>query len=205
MTDTRVGWRRARAAVRGGWLAWLLAGAAAAQAGAPDAAPAEVAGTEGRSGGADAFFVQRGTGEEVESFTIGLVRGLQVPWLGPRTGVYAELSLSQWEARPRAPRDTGRLVQIGLKPTLRHTLILGQVATFAEVGIGLTLSSEVYRKRERQFSTTFNFGDHLALGWAFGARHAHEIVLRVEHFSNADMVQPNPGENFRELRYVHWF
>jgi lipid A 3-O-deacylase len=79
------------------------------------------------------------------------------------------------------------------------------VPTFAEFGIGLTVTSEPYRKSERKFSSTFNFGDHLAIGWAFGARREHELVLRVEHFSNGNIKLPNPGENFREVRYVHWF
>ena len=34
---------------------------------------------------------------------------------------------------------------------------------------------------------------------------AAEIVLRAEHFSNAGIKPPNPGQNFLELRYVHHF
>lgn len=153
----------------------------------------------------DAFFFQRGTGEEVEAFTIGVMRHVPVSWLGERANLYGELSISRWEARPHTPSDTGTLVQLGLKPVLRYVLIRSSVPTFAEFGIGLTVTSEPYRKSERQFSSTFNFGDHLAIGWAFGARHEHELVLRVEHFSNGNIKLPNPGENFREVRYVHWF
>jgi lipid A 3-O-deacylase len=158
-----------------------------------------------REGWFDGFFVQRGVGEEVEAFTVGGVRHLPVSWLGNRAGLYGEVSISRWEARPRAPRDTGTLVQLAFKPVLRYELIPASVTTFVELGIGLTISSEVYRKADRQFSTAFNFGDHLALGWAFGERHQHEVVLRVEHFSNGNIRLPNPGENFRELRYMHWF
>lgn len=159
----------------------------------------------GGEGGFDAIFFQRGTGEEVEAFTIGVLKQLPASWLGERGHLYGELSLSRWEARPHAPTDTGTLVQLGLKPVLRYVLIGGSVPTFAEFGIGLTVTSEPYRKSKRRFSSTFNFGDHLAIGWAFGARREHELVLRVEHFSNGNIKLPNPGENFREVRYVRWF
>lgn len=162
-------------------------------------------GPEGGDRWFDAFFVQRGTGEEIEAFTIGAMRPIPVSWLGERASLYGELSLSRWEARPHTPTDTGTLVQLGVKPVLRYVLIRGSVPTFAEFGIGLTVTSEIYRKSERKFSSAFNFGDHLAIGWAFGAQRQHEIVLRVEHFSNGNIVMPNPGENFREVRYVHWF
>jgi lipid A 3-O-deacylase len=201
---------------RGNW-GWRLAAGllvmgsvTVASAQSPPATPSGPLGTAGEGaprgeGWFDAFFFQRGTGEEVEAFTIGVMRHLPVSWLGERANLYGELSLSRWEARPHAPSDTGTLVQLGLKPVLRYVLINGSVPTFAEFGIGLTVTSEPYRKSERRFSSTFNFGDHLAIGWAFGARREHELVLRVEHFSNGNIKLPNPGENFREVRYVHWF
>lgn len=200
---------------RGNWGRRLIAGllvlgsftTAWAQPPLAPSGPREAAG-EGPPDGdrwVDAFFAQRGTGEEVEAFTIGVLRNLPVSWLGERAKLYGELSLSRWEARPHSPTDTGTLVQLGLKPVLRYVLIRGSVPTFAEFGIGLTVTSEVYRKSERKFSSAFNFGDHLAIGWAFGARREHEVVLRIEHFSNGNIRMPNPGENFREFRYVHWF
>ena len=42
-------------------------------------------------------------------------------------------------------------------------------------------------------------------GRNFGARQEHELVLRVEHFSNAGIKHPNPGENFAQLRYTYRF
>ncbi|RYG65377.1 acyloxyacyl hydrolase, partial [bacterium] len=29
-----------------------------------------------------------------------------------------------------------------------------------------------------------------------------EIALRIEHFSNASIQKPNPGQNFVQLRYA---
>jgi len=50
-----------------------------------------------------------------------------------------------------------------------------------------------------------NFGDHIALGLRLGDRQEHELQLRVEHFSNAGLRKPNPGENFGQVRYVWRF
>ena len=50
-----------------------------------------------------------------------------------------------------------------------------------------------------------DFGDHIALGLRLGARQEHELQLRVEHFSNAGLRKPNPGENFGQVRYVWRF
>lgn len=54
------------------------------------------------------------------------------------------------------------------------------------------------------FSTTFNFGEHLAVGRQLGATRHHEVALRVQHFSNAGIRQPNPGENLVQVRYAAW-
>ena len=33
----------------------------------------------------------------------------------------------------------------------------------------------------------------------------HELALRLQHFSNAGIKHPNPGENFVQLRYAQGF
>ena len=40
---------------------------------------------------------------------------------------------------------------------------------------------------------------------SFGARGEHEVSLRLQHFSNAGIKHPNPGETFVRLRYVRRF
>ncbi len=76
---------------------------------------------------------------------------------------------------------------------------------FLEAGIGANLLAPVYRNRDKRFSTTFNFGDHLAVGWYFGPQRRHELALRLQHFSNAGIKQPNPGEDSVQLRYLARF
>jgi lipid A 3-O-deacylase len=62
--------------------------------------------------------------------------------------------------------------------------------------------SSIYRRGQTKFSTSFNFGDHLGIGFSFGPGRKNEIAMRAQHFSNAGIKEPNPGKNFLELRYV---
>ena len=68
-----------------------------------------------------------------------------------------------------------------------------------EVGIGANLLFPIYQTHDKRFSTAFNFGDHLAIGYRHGNR---EFALRLQHFSNAGIKYPNPGEDFIQLRYA---
>jgi len=73
---------------------------------------------------------------------------------------------------------------------------------FGEAGIGASVIAPAYHTDSKRFSTAFNFGDHLAIGREFGANHRQEIALRIEHFSNAGIDHPKPGENFVQVRWV---
>jgi lipid A 3-O-deacylase len=45
----------------------------------------------------------------------------------------------------------------------------------------------------------------VAVGRSFGAVRQHQVSLRVQHFSNAGIKKPNPGENFVQLRHAWRF
>ena len=81
----------------------------------------------------------------------------------------------------------------------------GRSAFFVEAGIGATLADKRYQTPEREFSTRFNFASHLGAGLRLGARRQHEVMLRVQHVSNAGIKHPNPGNNFVQLRYALHF
>jgi hypothetical protein len=66
---------------------------------------------------------------------------------------------------------------------------------------GAALLVPIFRTTDKQFSTAFNFGDHIAVGMQFGEGGLHEVSLRLQHFSSACIKEPNPGENFVQLRY----
>jgi lipid A 3-O-deacylase len=94
--------------------------------------------------------------------------------------------------------------QVGLTPVLRLRPAGAAADWFAEIGVGVNYILPLYRSGLKRFSTEFNFGDHVGIGRDF-KRHQHEVALRAEHFSNAGIAHPNPGENFAQLRYSYRF
>jgi lipid A 3-O-deacylase len=122
-------------------------------------------------------------------------------WAGRRLSASAEASLGHWTIEtPSGQLDRAAVSQFGLTPTLRWQAIGSP--WFVEAGIGLNLIGPTYRAGNKRFSTAFNFGDHLGVGRAFGDGHRQSLTLRVQHFSNAGIKQPNPGEDFVQLRWT---
>ncbi len=122
-----------------------------------------------------------------------------------RLGGYWEGSISQWSYPAMDERSTATLSQVGVIPVFRYRPDDGGSPWFAEAGVGLTLTTTLYETDQKKFSSSFNFGDHLAVGRNFGNARTQEVALRVEHFSNAGIKRPNPGENFLQLRYAYRF
>ena len=150
----------------------------------------------------NAFFAQLGLADEATASTAGLSWNtgwdvLPAPW-----AVYLEASVSRWRSRGGYPSDGGVLTQLALIPVFRHRMDQGRSPWFMEGGVGVTVTSSLYRSGATHFSTSFNFGSHVGAGYSFGAGRQHEVSLRVEHFSNAGIKHPNPGENFAQLRYL---
>ncbi|QEA12886.1 acyloxyacyl hydrolase [Comamonas flocculans] len=94
---------------------------------------------------------------------------------------------------------------LGLTPVLRWTPDGGRSAWFVQAGIGVTLMDHLYEKPGKSFSTAFNFASHLGVGLRLGEHRQQELMLSVQHISNARIKRPNPGINLVQLRYaVHW-
>ena len=148
----------------------------------------------------DAGFLQIAESARSRSLSAGLIWDLpwQRDWAGGRLAAYVEASAAHWSIEQvDGSRQQAAVTQIGLTPVLRWQATGSP--WFVEGGIGLNLIGPTYRAGRKRFSTAFNFGDHLAFGRQLGAR--DELALRVQHFSNADIKQPNPGEDFVQLRW----
>lgn len=190
--------RRARART-------LTAVACAALLAAPAAALAQ---QDASSGGfaafkPDALFAQAGRASETSTFTLGLVWNWDRRWsIGEHAIVtaYSELSIGHW----RADDGGGRAVvtQVGFTPAFRFWPSGHPSRWFVEGAIGVNALTPIYRTREKRFSTAFNFGDHVAVGYRQPGADGWEWSLRLQHFSNAGIDQPNPGENFAQLRLL---
>lgn len=147
-------------------------------------------------------FLQLGVAEGTHSATAGLSWRWNRQWTlgsGVFTGYWAA-AISGWRYTATGGVGYDNLWQASFTPFVRYTPAGGNSPWFIEGGIGLTYMSKVYETDARAFSTRFNFGDQIAIGAAFGAAREYEVSLRFEHFSNADIELPNPGQNFIQLR-----
>lgn len=141
-----------------------------------------------------------------DAWTLGLTlpwRSWSRPLWGGELRGHWDLWASQWAADGPAGRTHTTVV--GLSPTLRLRPDQGRSAWFMEGGIGASYMDRLYTAGDKAFSTRFNFASHIGVGVNWGARRQHELVLRLQHVSNADIKKPNPGEDFVQLRYALHF
>lgn len=147
-------------------------------------------------------FVQLGAGDqETTAYLFGATWDL--PWRWDfRVGsvsAYFEGAFGRWTTH-KTHSDTAWPTQLSLTPVVRlRPMRLPNY--FLELGVGVNDIVPVFDSGEKRFSTEFNFGDHVAVGRTFGERHPSELAVRLEHFSNAGIEHPNPGETFLQIRY----
>ncbi|WER48093.1 acyloxyacyl hydrolase [Cupriavidus sp. WKF15] len=112
-----------------------------------------------------------------------------------RLGV--EASAGIWNPHGSGGNTLGDL---GLTPILRLQGG-GSSGVFVEAGVGVHVLSRTHISDEKVFSTAFQFGDRVAVGYRFGDALDSELALRLQHYSNAGIKEPNPGINFFLLQY----
>jgi len=147
-------------------------------------------------------YIQAGFGDQrTDAYIAGVTWYL--PWhfdfsMGA-VSAYVDASIGRWHTEGVKDGTTAWPTQIGAVPVLR--LYPARASNwFVEIGAGPNYIVPLFRSGEKRFSTEFNFGDQAAIGRRFGAS---EVSLRIEHFSNAGIARPNPGENFFQVRYAH--
>ena len=116
---------------------------------------------------------------------------------------YFEGAFGRWTTHDNGIRSSAWPTQVSVTPVLRFHPDAPVNPWFAELGVGANYIVPVFHSGHKRFSTEFNFGDHVALGRQFGSERRHELSLRLEHFSNAGIAHPNPGENFVQVRYAY--
>lgn len=117
---------------------------------------------------------------------------------------YWDLSIAQWRLHDYKgiPGNDKNIYDIGFTPVFRFES-LDKKGLYAEAGIGIHLMSHLYNNKNRQFSTAFQFGDHIGVGYVFNNN--LDLGLRLQHVSNGSIKEPNPGENFIVLRAAYLF
>ena len=156
----------------------------------------------------DSVSFELGAGEDTQLVRIGLQSLWQKKWLqsnGTHVGGYWDLTLSRWRwASSRSATQTDQyLNDLGITPVLRLQSD-SQKGFYAEVGIGAhLLSSDFYDTDGERFSTRFQFGDHFGLGYVM--QNGVDLSLKIQHFSNGGIKQPNPGVLFGILKLGYAF
>jgi hypothetical protein len=117
-------------------------------------------------------------------------------------GGFWDAGVGYWK-RDALPQQNGSLYEIGLTPVFR--LQKNQLeGPYIEAGIGAHLLSDT-SLGDRIFSTSFQFGSHLGIGYRFGARNAFDLSYSYQHLSNASIKQPNDGIDFHQIRLQYHF
>ncbi|MEC5218286.1 lipid A 3-O-deacylase [Actimicrobium sp. GrIS 1.19] len=117
---------------------------------------------------------------------------------------YWDATIAGWKANKFEGRDgaTQSFVDIGFTPTARWQALNHQGIYF-ESGLGPHINSDVYNNNGRRLSTHLQFGTHLGLGYVTAG--GLDLALKIQHFSNGGIKQPNNGVNFAIVKVGYRF
>ncbi len=120
-------------------------------------------------------------------------------------GGYWEANLGYWDNQSAA-KTNNSITDIGFTPVLRFQQnSISGVSPYAELGVGFHFLSSTSVSTQRQFGSSFQFGDHVGAGVRFGDKGRYDIGYRYQHLSNLGIKQPNQGINFHQLRLQYHF
>jgi lipid A 3-O-deacylase len=154
----------------------------------------------------DSFAVEIGSGDSVDMARIAVQRDWRVRWFQRgnwHLGGYWDLALGYWDRGRVAPGQHDNLFDFSLTPVFRIQPN-GLVGPYIEAAIGFHFLSHT-SIGDRRMSTAFQFGDHIGIGYRFGAKSHYELGYRFQHLSNAGIKHPNPGINFHQIRLQYHF
>ena len=115
-------------------------------------------------------------------------------------GGYWDTSVGHWNSRDDSGSD---IYDFGVTPVFRYQK--EGYGPYVEAAIGFHYLSNTDINRTRRFSTHFQFGDHIGVGYRFGKDGAYDIAYRLQHLSNGGIDEPNPGINFHQIRFQYHF
>jgi hypothetical protein len=128
---------------------------------------------------------------------------------GWHVGGFWDVSLGYWDNN--SPFQTpgysvSSLAEIGLTPTFRlQQNTISGISPYAELAVGIHFLSKTYVGAQRQFGSSFQFGDHIGAGVRFGDKGQFDIGYRYQHLSNGGLKGPNQGINYNIIRLQYRF
>lgn len=154
----------------------------------------------------DGFAVEAGGGDDVDMGRIAVQWDWNQRWFQGadwHLGGYWDLAAGYWRRGDVRPGEHEDLFDLGLTPVFRIQPN-GLAGPYVEAAVGFHLLSHS-SIGDRRMSTAFQFGDHIGVGYRFGARGAYDVGYRFQHLSNASIKRPNPGINFHQVRLQYRF
>ncbi|NMM26356.1 MAG: acyloxyacyl hydrolase [Glaciimonas sp.] len=160
-----------------------------------------ILGMQTSSQAADSVSVEAATGNKTQMVRLGAQWNWADKWWqsnNTHIGGYWDLTLGQWRGTQyrNQPDTIQNITDIGITPVFRFQRD-SKIGPYAEAGIGAHLLSQVYDNNGRAFSTAFQFGDHIGIGYVFANK--IDLGLKIQHFSNGGIKHPNSGANFAVL------
>jgi hypothetical protein len=148
----------------------------------------------------DSASFEAGHGKSTDLWRVGVQWNWQKTWQDAgdwHIGGYWDAQFGRWSGS-----DRHTITDFGLTPVFRlEQNSRSAISPYAEAAIGFHLIQPVRQNDERDFSSSFQFGDHVGLGARFGERHRYDLSLRLQHLSNGGIKEPNDGINFTQLRF----
>ena len=115
--------------------------------------------------------------------------------VGRLTG-YWDAGYTYWDGD-----ETSSNHSLSFSPVFVYEFAGESVQPYIEAGIGVAAFADTDLE-DNDLGSSFQFEDRLGAGLRFSGQ---EIGIRALHYSNAGIKQPNPGENFVQLRYARHF
>lgn len=155
--------------------------------------------------GLDDFEFVGGYGEETDNLRLALQWHVGQYSIAKQRYV-VDLSLAANYGRFDGPERPGlednQLRDVGLTPVFRlwRNKAHSGFRPFVEAGIGLHYLTQK-NVGPKNFSTHFQFGDHIGVGAEFGNKMRYRVTYQFQHLSNAGIDDPNPGINFHLVSF----
>jgi len=155
----------------------------------------------------DSVSLEGGGGEHVQVLRLSVQKDWNKNWLpthGYHLSGYWDANIAYWRANrwDDVAERRKNLGVIGVTPVFRWEAD-DKLGFYGEGGIGVSLFSSVYRNTHRQLSTSFEFADHIGVGYVFSNK--LDLGVRLQHYSNGGIKHPNGGVNLALVRATYRF
>ncbi|MDC8831819.1 acyloxyacyl hydrolase [Alteromonas gilva] len=128
-------------------------------------------------------------------------------WLG-ELDLYVETSISYWRYKHDTTGDTDSNYTFALTPVFIKEVgnVYDSYPVFLEAGIGIGIVSD-QQFAGKDIGSTYQFEDKLGVVVALDDRRPYEqrLALRYMHYSNGGFNDDNPGVDFFNISYIHYF